>query len=156
MSCPSVTSINCKLSIVKLHTPLQLNRAQVHKIAVLDIRLVNTDRNGANILAKQREGLTTCSWELTPIDHGYCLPGSLEDASFEWLWWSQAAQPFDAACLEYISRLDAGKDIALLRAQGLKLRPECERVLKVSLAAAVAPVELAGEVRASKLKACAD
>ena len=49
---------------------------QVHKIAVLDIRLVNTDRNGANILAKRCP--RQASWELTPIDHGYCLPGSLQ------------------------------------------------------------------------------
>lgn len=39
--------------------------AEVHKICVLDIRLANTDRNGANILAR-REGP---SWRLTPIDH---------------------------------------------------------------------------------------
>jgi len=43
---------------------------EVHKIAVLDIRLANADRNGANILV-QKNG---SSFNLVPIDHGYCLP----------------------------------------------------------------------------------
>lgn len=43
---------------------------EVHKIAVLDMRMGNADRNGANILV-QKEG---SAYTLTPIDHGYCLP----------------------------------------------------------------------------------
>ena len=45
---------------------------EVHKIAVLDIRLANTDRNGGNILACKQGDST--EWTLVPIDHGYCLP----------------------------------------------------------------------------------
>lgn len=62
---------------------------QVHKIAVLDIRLANCDRNGGNILLKQVSGQSTCHWELVPIDHGYCLPSTLSDISFEWMFWPQ-------------------------------------------------------------------
>jgi hypothetical protein len=58
---------------------------EVHKICILDIRLANTDRNGSNILAR-REG---DSWQLVPIDHGYCLPAKFEDISFEWMYWPQ-------------------------------------------------------------------
>ncbi|KAK9796685.1 hypothetical protein WJX73_009691 [Symbiochloris irregularis] len=105
--------------------------AEVHKIAILDIRLVNTDRNGSNILAKRCELQSVCTWRLTPIDHGYCLPGSLQDADFEWLSWPQTARPFDSAALSYIAALDADKDLELLNANGVKLRPECERVFKV-------------------------
>lgn len=44
---------------------------EVHKIAVLDMRLANTDRNGGNILVCRDENN---SLRLVPIDHGYCLP----------------------------------------------------------------------------------
>lgn len=100
---------------------------QVHKIAVLDIRLANTDRNGANILAR-RNG---AAWDLIPIDHGYCLPATFQDISFEWLYWPQARAPFDAKTLKYIQSLDSAKDLAVLASHGLMLRPECECVLSV-------------------------
>lgn len=45
---------------------------EVHKIAVLDIRLANADRHAGNILTcKEGEG---GNYKLIPIDHGYCLP----------------------------------------------------------------------------------
>lgn len=100
---------------------------EVHKIAVLDIRLANTDRNGANILAR-RNG---AAWDLIPIDHGYCLPATFQDISFEWLYWPQARAPFDTNTLKYIQSLDSAKDLAVLASHGLMLRPECERVLSV-------------------------
>ena len=31
--------------------------------------------------------------ELVPIDHGYVLPDSFQDISFEWLYWPQARAP---------------------------------------------------------------
>ena len=69
--------------------PSAFSAAEVHKIAVLDLRLANADRNGGNILAKrERDG----SWALTPIDHGYCLPDTWEDMSFEWSHWRQVRQ----------------------------------------------------------------
>ena len=34
------------------------------------------------------------SWELVPIDHGYVLPDSFQDISFEWLYWPQARATF--------------------------------------------------------------
>lgn len=100
---------------------------EVHKICVLDIRLANTDRNGGNILAREVNG----QWQLTPIDHGYCLPDSFADINFEWIYWRQAKVPFDKATIEYIHRLDARKDLKKLAKNGLCLRPECARVLLV-------------------------
>ncbi|KAI8475228.1 MAG: phosphatidylinositol 3 and 4-kinase-domain-containing protein [Monoraphidium minutum] len=102
--------------------------AEVHKIAVLDLRLGNTDRNGGNILARRGAG---GAWELVPIDHGCCLPDKFEDLSFEWQWWPQAELPFDDATKAYIASLDADRDAATLAAHGLALRPECLRVLRV-------------------------
>lgn len=50
-----------------------------------DLRLGNADRNGGNILARRNSGIG--QWELIPIDHGYCLPSTFEDLSFEWMYW---------------------------------------------------------------------
>lgn len=44
---------------------------EVHKIAVLDMRLANADRHAGNILF-HRDG--NGQYMLIPIDHGYCLP----------------------------------------------------------------------------------
>lgn len=100
---------------------------QVHKIAVLDMRLANTDRNGANILARR----DAKGWKLVPIDHGYCLPATFQDLSFEWLYWPQAQAPFDEKALKYIASMDSSKDLAILASHGLLVRAECERVLHV-------------------------
>lgn len=102
---------------------------QVAKIAILDIRLANTDRNGSNILVSyDADGAV----RLTPIDHGYCLPSSLQDITFEWLYWPQARASFTDDALAYIRSLDADADLALLDAHGLHIRPECARVFRVS------------------------
>ncbi|CAM6039549.1 unnamed protein product [Sphagnum compactum] len=102
---------------------------EVHKIAILDMRLANTDRNGSNILACQD---TNNSIVLVPIDHGYCLPEKFEDCTFEWLYWPQAHVPFNASTLEYIASLDVEQDIALLREYGWSLRFACAHVFRIS------------------------
>lgn len=102
---------------------------EVHKIAVLDIRMANADRHAGNILVcKDDSGHIV----LIPIDHGYCLPETFEDCTFEWLYWPQARQPFTKKTLEYIKSLDAEQDIALLKFYGWKLSLECSRTLCIS------------------------
>jgi hypothetical protein len=87
---------------------------QVHRIGLLDIRLLNLDRHLGNILvaAEQR---------LIPIDHGYVLPSlrDVQDVSFEWLHFKQCKVPFDANTRRYALELDAGADARLLRRLGL-------------------------------------
>jgi hypothetical protein len=103
---------------------------EVHKISVLDLRLANTDRNGGNILVCKHE--ETSAINLVPIDHGYSLPDKFEDCTFEWLYWAQAKVPFSPKTLEYVSQLDADRDIYILGSHGIVLRPECARVLRVA------------------------
>jgi hypothetical protein len=180
---------------------------EVHKIAILDIRLFNTDRHGGNILVRkvynapnsrpqhlcdhadfcdfedivfgpQRRHMydsdadengaldshmqfqmemesdeevadeneaaydssdcddDSVTYELIPIDHGYTLPHTLTglvDSWFEWLNWPQARMPFSKETLEYISRLDAERDIVLLHQRfGDWIRPECYKVLRIT------------------------
>ncbi|GJM99156.1 hypothetical protein PR202_ga16235 [Eleusine coracana subsp. coracana] len=103
---------------------------EVHKIAVLDIRLANADRHAGNILTcKEGEG---GNYKLIPIDHGYCLPEKFEDCTFEWLYWPQAREPFTDETIAYIRSLDAEKDIKLLKFHGWELSPRCARVLRIS------------------------
>jgi hypothetical protein len=104
---------------------------EVHKIAVLDIRLANTDRNAGNILVKKDE-TTGQIVSLIPIDHGYALPHTLEDVCFEWEFWPQTKQPFSESTKEYIETLDAEEDIEYLRDNDIELHSSSERVLKIS------------------------
>lgn len=102
---------------------------EVHKIAVLDMRLANTDRNGGNILVCRDENNDI---KLVPIDHGYCFPEKFEDVTFEWIYWSQAELPFSPATLEYIASLNAEEDLALLQKHGWSMRTACKRVFRLS------------------------
>jgi hypothetical protein len=79
-------------------------KEEVHKIAILDLRLMNLDRNEQNILVNivsktvERGGKRVQGkmYKLTPIDHGLCIPDNLAVCSFDlcWLGWKQASQPF--------------------------------------------------------------
>lgn len=102
----------------------------VHKISVLDIRLANADRHSGNILVRKdgEKGRVV----LIPIDHGYCLPESFEDCTFDWLYWPQAKHPYSPETVAYINNLDADKDIELLKFHGWDLPLECARVLRIS------------------------
>ncbi|XP_027903142.1 phosphatidylinositol 4-kinase gamma 3 [Vigna unguiculata] len=103
---------------------------EVHKISVLDIRLVNADRHAGNILISKdgEDGHTI----LIPIDHGYCLPESFEDCTFDWLYWPQAKEPYSADTIDYIKSLDAEEDIKLLKFHGWDLPPKCAQILRIS------------------------
>jgi len=91
------------------HLPVE----EVHRIAVLDIRLCNSDRHGGNVLfARRLDGKIT---DLIPIDHGACAPTHLEDTEFDWLMWPQSREPFSTATLAYIGALDPDDDAAILR-----------------------------------------
>ncbi|CAK8543015.1 unnamed protein product [Lathyrus sativus] len=107
----------------------------VHKIGILDIRLMNLDRHAGNMLVMKHDhnsfvnGVATT--DLVPIDHGFCLPEWLEDPYFEWLHWPQASIPFSESELDYISKLDPSKDADILRSEVPSLRESSIRVLIV-------------------------
>lgn len=109
--------------------------ASVHRIGILDIRILNTDRHAGNLLVKNMERVgrypqVRCEpVELIPIDHGLCLPETLEDPYFEWLHWPQASIPFSEDELEYISKLDPIKDAEMLRVKLPMVREACLRIL---------------------------
>ncbi|CAK9186236.1 unnamed protein product [Ilex paraguariensis] len=104
--------------------------AAVHRIGILDIRIFNTDRHAGNLLVRKLDGIGRFGQvELTPIDHGLCLPESLEDPYFEWIHWPQASIPFSEDELEYIENLDPNRDSEMLRSELPMIREACLRVL---------------------------
>ncbi|XP_073145212.1 LOW QUALITY PROTEIN: phosphatidylinositol 4-kinase gamma 8-like [Henckelia pumila] len=110
--------------------PSSFSVTSVHHIGILDVRLMNLDRHAGNILVKQeKQNYAGGKAELVPIDHGFCLPESLEDPYFEWLHWPQSSIPFSESELEYISGLDPFKDAELLRTELPLIRESSIRVL---------------------------
>lgn len=87
--------------------------SSVQRIALLDLRLVNLDRNDANLLVTGRaeHGL-----ELTPIDHGLCLPDqvAMTTDGVAWMSFPAVKQPWHPEVRAYIEQLDAEADAALL------------------------------------------
>ncbi|KAI3696186.1 hypothetical protein L1987_79196 [Smallanthus sonchifolius] len=103
----------------------------VHRIGILDIRILNTDRHAGNLLVRKvnNGGKFGQQVELIPIDHGLCLPESLEDPYFEWIHWPQASIPFSEDELDYIESLDPYHDSEMLRNELPMIREACLRVL---------------------------
>ncbi|GMF19301.1 unnamed protein product [Phytophthora lilii] len=110
--------------------PNQFSTHQVHKIVLLDMRLLNTDRNDANILVRKRRSPATghAEYELIPIDHGYCLPQFLEIGWCDWCWynWPQLQKPLSAEDRAYVLSLSAHDDADRL-ARRIPLRRACRR-----------------------------
>lgn len=95
-------------------SPSMLSADEVHKIAILDIRLLNADRNSANLLCRRRRDN---SIELVPIDHGFCLRSVADVSWMDWCWldWPQMKQPLSEKTKEYILNLDIEKDARVLK-----------------------------------------
>jgi len=104
-------------------SPHLFSADQVHKIALLDIRLLNMDRNDSNLLVRK---VDAHEYELIPVDHGYCMPDHLMVTWFNWCWldWPQSRQPFSQTTLQWISDYSIEDNIRLLREQ-LNIRECC-------------------------------
>ncbi|KAK9274998.1 hypothetical protein L1049_022255 [Liquidambar formosana] len=102
---------------------------EVHKISVFDVRMANTDRHAGNILVSKGEDGRIV---LIPIDHGYCLPETFEDCTFDWLNWPQSHQPYTPDTIDYIKSLNVEQDIAILKFHGWNLSRECARTFRIS------------------------
>lgn len=105
------------------------NTASVHAIGILDVRIVNLDRNDGNLLV----AIENKRPRLIPIDHGLSLPDRLEvyTCDLVWMEWPQAREPFAPAELEYIRSLDGARDAANIEHQ-VGVRRECLRLLEVT------------------------
>jgi len=101
---------------------------EVHKIGILDLHIFNTDRHGGNILLCENDDGV---YSLTPIDHGYSLPTSLDRAWFDWLTWPQSRVPFDDETKRYIDSIDPEDDEKMLKTF-LPIADESIVIMKIS------------------------
>lgn len=69
-------------------SPSKISVDEVHKIAIHDIRIMNADRNAANLIVRKKSDNT---FQLVPIDHGYCLRSVCDVSWMDWCWldWPQ-------------------------------------------------------------------
>jgi hypothetical protein len=119
--------------------PSRFSVASVHRVGILDVRLLNIDRHAGNILVKNPPSFqrahggssTPPPLDLVPIDHGLCLPEQLDDPYFEWLHWPQSSLPFTDDELAYVASLDPFKDAETLRAELPSLKEPAIRILTV-------------------------
>lgn len=97
-------------------SPSKITVEEVHKIAVLDIRIMNADRNTANLICRRNPD-NPDFFELIPIDHGYCLRTVADVCWFDWCWldWPQLKQPVSEKTKEYILNLDVEGEAAMLK-----------------------------------------
>uniref|UniRef100_A0A0D9UZH7 1-phosphatidylinositol 4-kinase n=1 Tax=Leersia perrieri TaxID=77586 RepID=A0A0D9UZH7_9ORYZ len=116
--------------------PSRFSVSSVHRVGILDVRLLNIDRHAGNILVKKTDPTPTSATssstpplDLVPIDHGLCLPEQLDDPYFEWLHWPQSSLPFSASELDYVASLDPFRDAAMLRAELPALTESAIRIL---------------------------
>ncbi|PUZ57296.1 hypothetical protein GQ55_5G418900 [Panicum hallii var. hallii] len=114
--------------------PSRFSVASVHRVGILDIRLLNIDRHAGNILVKNPPSSHSASappppLDLVPIDHSLCLPEQLDDPYFEWLHWPQSSLPFSDDELAYVASLDPFKDAETLRAELPSLKEPAVRIL---------------------------
>ena len=104
----------CKnIGAIENYSADMFHKDEVHKIAILDLRMLNLDRNEQNILVQVKKKkeldhrgrtIERKVKTLVPIDHGLCIPDNLAICTFDlaWLAWRQASKPFSAKTLEYI------------------------------------------------------
>lgn len=125
--------------------PGVFDKDQVQRIAVLDIRTVNHDRHGGNILITENKGnnnnngngtTTQRRYNLVPIDHGYILPDSVHNVPWPvWMDWPCVREPLTPAVKQYVQYLDADRDVRLITTElnGV-FRPGALHTLKVATA----------------------
>lgn len=92
----------------------------VQSIALLDILMVNCDRNGGNILVKPG------SYRLVPIDHSFSLPdyhNLLDLQWFEWMNYRQSKEPLVDSLQEFVKNIDI--HLWVEKARDLHIRPDC-------------------------------
>mmetsp|Transcript_27335 Transcript_27335/g.63733 ORF Transcript_27335/g.63733 Transcript_27335/m.63733 type:complete len:852 (+) Transcript_27335:101-2656(+) len=107
--------------------PQVFTTSDIHRVGVLDVRIVNLDRNDGNLLVTLRKGSGSQKpyHELTPIDHGLSLPDRLEVFTDDscWMSWPQAKEPFDRREIEAVvwKESQPGASSLYIKSEGFKV-----------------------------------
>ena len=102
---------------------------EVQKIGILDIRLLNMDRNEGNILIVKSKDQTS----LVPIDHGLSITDNFDISEYDlcWMAWPQSKEPICIECFEYVESLDPISYIRYLQ-ETMPFRDVCLRNIRIS------------------------
>lgn len=96
--------------------PSVLNTEAVHRVALFDLRTLNFDRHGGNLLVTKSPGGSRSKMGVAPIDHGYILPAGVRAAPWPvWMDWPLASESVSPAVAAYASRLDGSRDATMLQ-----------------------------------------
>lgn len=95
---------------------------EIHKMAIIDIRLLNCDRHLANFLVDKD------TKKVYPIDHGLVLPGKAHRLRFDWKFLIHSRIPFTKETLDYIKMLNPARDERILRKCGITSVDVIERM----------------------------
>jgi len=127
-----------------------LNDFEIQKIALFDMRVLNCDRNGANMLVLHKQpcyGDSDCDengdddmcavspvnhYELVPIDHGYCMPSRLKISSWDWAWYtcSQISNPVLPEIVDYLHSIDIDDLLKKIKMQA-SISDDCVFLLEI-------------------------
>ena len=108
---------------------------EAQKIGILDLRILNCDRNDENVLVIKKKHKTTGKsfYKLVPIDHSLSFPDCLKIYDYElcWMGWDQAQEPITDKMKAYIQQIDIIADMEKL-SKTIKLREECWKMFRIS------------------------
>jgi len=108
--------------------PSKFQTKDIHKIGLLDCRILNLDRHLGNLLVTEKNG----KHSLVPIDHGLSFPSYISgSALFEWLQFPQCKQPFGEEIVNHVCDIDVDNDAIILRQQLPDLKEECIDTMKM-------------------------
>ena len=118
------------------YSPTMFHRQEVQKIAVLDMRILNMDRNEGNIL------VVKSSKKLIPIDHGMSLPDCLDVCVYDlcWMAWPHVRDPCTEETKTYVGQIDPVRDIFRLK-EKFPIRDACLRTIRTTSLLLVRGVE---------------
>ena len=107
-------------------SPNRFNKMEVQKIAILDIRILNMDRNEGNIIVTDDD-------HLIPIDHGLSVSDCFDIYEYDlcWMNWQACKDPIDNYFVDIIRSLDPVQDITFLK-HSMPFRDKCLRNLRIS------------------------
>lgn len=120
----------------------KMSLADLQSLALFDIRVMNTDRHGGNILIHPTTGA------LFAIDHSFILPPRFVDPEWDWLSWPESKAVLLPGVRQFFQNLDDDADFAMLTKldldeDSLQLFKASSMALKMILTLAPSNVTLA-------------
>eukprot|EP00184_Porphyridium_aerugineum_P008832 CAMPEP_0184692004 /NCGR_PEP_ID=MMETSP0313-20130426/656_1 /TAXON_ID=2792 /ORGANISM="Porphyridium aerugineum, Strain SAG 1380-2" /LENGTH=705 /DNA_ID=CAMNT_0027149797 /DNA_START=919 /DNA_END=3036 /DNA_ORIENTATION=+ len=90
----------------------------IHRIAILDIRVLNCDRHPGNLLVvptQEPDYIGKNKYEVIPIDHGFILPDVVPTCPWPvWMDWKQSKEALSPKFVKHVQSFDSDMDSKIL------------------------------------------